>query len=157
VISYENILKVYTGLAKSALKTMDEISGSVIPKNLVHGRFVHFTADNIDILDSSLDGKDTFHATQIACWQRGPEADLFKDLRPSKAKSLKVPEMTEDVIQAIIVEGVAEPTMTSDTKIDWYDEASIQKPSIKKATATDMAFSATSKQRRKSAELDILR
>ena len=30
-----------------------------------------FSNDNIDILDASLDGKDTFHATQVAEWQRG--------------------------------------------------------------------------------------
>jgi len=55
------------------------------------------------------------------------------------------------------VEGVAEPTMTSDTNIDWYEEASIQKPSIKKATATDKAFLLQRRNKEKNwAELDIL-
>ena len=33
--------------------------------------FTLFTADNIDINDSTLDGKNTVHATQMAAWQRG--------------------------------------------------------------------------------------
>ena len=46
--------------------------GSVLPPNLVKDRFVHFSADNIDINDRILDGENTFHATQVAAWQRGP-------------------------------------------------------------------------------------
>ena len=44
-------------------------TGAVIPPNLINNRFVHFTYDNIDISDSSLNGKYTFHATQVAAWQ----------------------------------------------------------------------------------------
>jgi hypothetical protein len=42
-----------------------------VPHNLKDKAFTHFTADNIDINDSTLDGKNTFHATQMAAWQRG--------------------------------------------------------------------------------------
>ena len=48
---------------------MNEANGSVVPPNLVQGRFTHFTMDNIDIKDSTLDGMNTFHATQMAAWQ----------------------------------------------------------------------------------------
>ena len=47
---------------------MCNVNGEVIPPNFVDGcdgRFVQFTADNIDINDSTLDGKNTFHATQM--------------------------------------------------------------------------------------------
>ena len=50
---------------------MDE-HGAVVPPNLVRGSFVHFSTDNVDINEATLDAKDTFHATQIAAWQRGP-------------------------------------------------------------------------------------
>ena len=53
---------------------MDPTTGAVIPENFVPNKFIHFTADNmdnIDILDESLDGKNTFHATQMAAYQRG--------------------------------------------------------------------------------------
>ena len=33
---------------------------------------MQFTANNIDINDSLLGGKDTFHAAQVPGWQRGP-------------------------------------------------------------------------------------
>ena len=45
---------------------MDPVTGAVIPPKLVPGMFVTFSADNIDILDESLDGKNTFHATQVS-------------------------------------------------------------------------------------------
>ena len=57
---------------------MNYENGAVIPSNLMHGKFVHFSADNIDINDATLDGKNTFHATQIAAWQRGPDRDVMR-------------------------------------------------------------------------------
>ncbi|KAJ8893011.1 hypothetical protein PR048_005592 [Dryococelus australis] len=33
-------------------------------------QFIHYTCDNIDILDETLDGKYIFHATQMAAWQQ---------------------------------------------------------------------------------------
>lgn len=73
------MMKVDNAL-ESTLKSMDPATGAIIPPNMVANRFIHYTADNIDILDESLDGKNTFHATQMAAWQRGKkdiELDLF--------------------------------------------------------------------------------
>ena len=64
-------MQLDTALAEETLKTLDPVTGGILPPTLKAGQFTHFTADNIDILDSSLDGKDTFHATQVAAWQRG--------------------------------------------------------------------------------------
>ena len=44
--------------------------------NLLTGKFVPFSADNIDILDEMMDGKNTVHATQILAWQRRAESNL---------------------------------------------------------------------------------
>jgi hypothetical protein len=45
---------------------------------------------NIDINDSTLDGKNTFHATQMAAWQRGIGNGLQLDkLLPSSREILK--------------------------------------------------------------------
>ena len=44
---------------------MNEIKGTVVLTDLNVDNFMQFTADNIDINDSLLDGKDTFHATQV--------------------------------------------------------------------------------------------
>ena len=64
-ISYENVLQVDTALAEKTLESMNPETGAVIPPNLQDGKFVHFTCDNIDINENSLDGKNSFHATQV--------------------------------------------------------------------------------------------
>ena len=60
-------------LAESTLQTLDEDSGAVIPQNLTDNAFIHYTADNIDILDETMDGNHIFHATQMAARQRTVE------------------------------------------------------------------------------------
>ena len=73
-ISYIDVRRVDTALAKHTLSTMNAKNGTVIPVNLAKGRFIHFTADNIDINEGTLDEQNKFHATQYAAWQRGPES-----------------------------------------------------------------------------------
>lgn len=68
ILSYRQILNLDTSLAQDTAASMNEKNGAVIPPNLNPETFTHFTADNIDINDSSLDGKNTFHATQVAAW-----------------------------------------------------------------------------------------
>ena len=69
-LSYDNVLQVDNALAEKTIDSMDPDTGAVVPPNLVPESFVHFTCDNIDINDSTFDGKNTFHATQLAAWQR---------------------------------------------------------------------------------------
>ena len=95
-------------LAESTLKSMDHYNGAVELPNLVAGRFIHFSIDNIDINDV----KDTLHATQITSWQRGPAPDnLLADIKPSKHTTLKVPEAMEVIIPANIGEGTSQQLM----------------------------------------------
>lgn len=77
ILSYEQILKLDTALAENTLESINK-DNDAVPPNLTFGRFTHFTADNIDVNDSTLDGKNTFHATQVAAWERGtaPDAKL---------------------------------------------------------------------------------
>jgi len=86
-LSYEQVLQVDTSLAEFTLTTLDGETGAVIPPNMVDNNFIHYTCDNIDILDETLDGKNTFHATQMAAWQRGGTAvnpdNALKRLQPS--------------------------------------------------------------------------
>ena len=89
VMSYREVIKLDTALAKNTLESMDS-NGAVVPRNLVQGRFVHFSADNVDINEYILDRKGTFHATQVAAWQRGaPEGDRLKGINISKIASSK--------------------------------------------------------------------
>ena len=61
---------IYLILAECTPLTMCNENGAVIPPNLVHCGFLHFTADNIDINDSTLGAKNTSHCTQMAAWFR---------------------------------------------------------------------------------------
>jgi hypothetical protein len=93
ILSYDQILQVDTGLAESVLSSLDPGTGTVVPPNLKQGNFIHFSADNIDILDETMDGKNTFHATQIAAWQHGYDnVSLLEGVGPSKKQILDVPE-----------------------------------------------------------------
>ena len=83
-ISYDSLLKVDTTLSEDTLKSLDKTTGAVIPRNLVQGKFIHFSADNIDIRDESLDGKNIFSATQMAAYQRGDENNKAPLLRINK-------------------------------------------------------------------------
>ncbi|KAL2095499.1 hypothetical protein ACEWY4_010218 [Coilia grayii] len=141
IISYNNLKQVDTALAECTLHAMDMDTGAVVPPNLVPDRFVHFTCDNIDINDSSLDGKNSFHATQVAGWQRGPEADMgLSDLRPSAKTTLQVPEIMEQLSPAAVVIGKKEPGSIIQTKKEWYNEQIQDNASACVALAKDMAF-----------------
>ena len=41
-----------------------------IPESIRPGTFVHCSFDNIDLLEATIDGKNTFHSTQLTTWQR---------------------------------------------------------------------------------------
>ena len=86
-LSYKQVLQVDTALAESSLKLLDSATGVFIPQNIVAGKFAHFTADNIDILDETLDGKNTFHGTQMAvCQMEKPSMSHSKHSNPLKYK-----------------------------------------------------------------------
>ncbi len=139
-ISYENVLQVDNTLAENTLKSMNMTTGAVIPSSLVSNRFVHFTCDNIDINDSSLDGKNSFHATQFAAWQRGPALDMgLQNLKPLKESTTRVPAIMEELIPAGTA-GVTEPKSTSETQKEWFVASEFHNPEILKANAHDMAF-----------------
>ncbi len=140
-ISYDNILQVDNTLAESTLKSMNTANGAVVPPNLVTNRFLHFTCDNIDINDSSLDGMNSFHATQVAAWQRGPSVDMgLPNLKPVKESTTRVPAIMEELIPADIRGGMVEPKSTSSTQKDWFVASDSDKPEVLKANACDLAF-----------------
>ena len=113
-ISYEHILQVDNALAESTLKSMNMANRAVVPPNLVSNRFVHFTFDNIDINDSTLDGINIFHATQVAAWQCGPALDMMLQcLKLLNENTTRVPAVAEELIPARIGESIVKPKSTS--------------------------------------------
>ena len=98
-MSYQEIIKLDAALAKKALESMNR-EGAVVHQNLIKDRFVHFSADNVDINEHTLDGKGTFHATQVAAWQRGPpKGNLLSGVEiHGKSNPLNIPREMNDVI-----------------------------------------------------------
>ena len=73
---------------------LKEINGTVVLIDLNPDNFKQFTANNIDINDSLLGGKDTFHATQVPGWQRGRnKTKHLASLRPADRTALVIPEV----------------------------------------------------------------
>jgi hypothetical protein len=73
--SYDNVQAVDTSFATEVLAKM-EAHGTVIPSNISLGPFVQLAADNNDLNEETLDGKNTTHATTMVIYQRrvfGPE------------------------------------------------------------------------------------
>lgn len=137
-LGYKDILQLDTALAESTLESMDEESGTAVPSNLVTGRFVHFSTDNIDINDSALDGKHTSHATQAAAWQCGPEPDdQLSMIKPSTRETLSIPEAMNIIVPAHIDDGTAEPPRVN-IKPEWFTKQECE-PALK-AQAQDFAF-----------------
>jgi hypothetical protein len=75
-ISYDKVLRMDTSIAENEIERFIAHNNVFVPENLVHGRFIQIAADNIDILEETLDGKQTFHATQMVAFQRGPPPDV---------------------------------------------------------------------------------
>ena len=74
-------MQIDTALAQLTLPTLDSSTGAVTPPNMMHNKtssvqspsLIHITADNIDIIPDTLDGKKSFHATQVVAFQRGAQ------------------------------------------------------------------------------------
>lgn len=121
---------------------MDD-NGSVVPPNLVEGRFVHFSTDNVDINEATLDGKGTFHATQVAAWQRGPpKVNLLDGIKFSNTGTLHIPDAMNDIMPAPN-SGTTEGPYNDEITPGWFTQSMDECPSAKKAHATDMAFTMT--------------
>jgi hypothetical protein len=121
---------------------MDPTSGAVVPENFVPNTFIHFTADNIDILDESLDGKNTFHATQMAAYQRSDNRnqDPLIAIEISAAETLKVPDILQDVAPVGIIEGKTKPVFQKPVTNDLFESDNNESEVQRKAEATDQAF-----------------
>ena len=141
-LPYTDLLRVDTALAEHSLSTMDKETGNILPVNLTPTRFTHFTADNIDINDSTLDGKDTFHATQVAAWQRGPiEMNVLAEVNASSSeKKLKVPEVMNKLIPIHFIEGKSEPRFKQPVEIETFQVKKDTCIVATEAWCKDMAF-----------------
>ncbi|KAK3696845.1 hypothetical protein QZH41_003454 [Actinostola sp. cb2023] len=73
--SYDDVEVIDTGLANEVL-AMSEGNRCVIPSNISQGAFIHTAADNNDINEETLDGKNTTHATTHVVYQRAQPGNM---------------------------------------------------------------------------------
>ncbi len=103
-ISYDQVRRLDTTLAKKALDQYSENGNMPIPTNIAPGHFFQFSADNIDIIEETLDGRGTFHATQMVAFQRAvantEEATNVEEVKLCPEKSLKSSVDLHALIQA---------------------------------------------------------
>jgi len=107
----------------------------------LHGGFTFLCSGYLicDILDKTMDGKNTFHSTQIAVWQRGAESNLtLENLKPSTKHSLSVPESIEKNYPVAVKR--SSPVFPGAFPKEWFDAVDDGKDSVRTSQATDMAF-----------------
>ena len=86
-VSYDMVRRIDTSVSEHVLQKFLDNDHVFIPRGIQEGRFAHFSADNVDILEETLDGKNSFHATHIAVWHRGSvPADSQELLSIGKSK-----------------------------------------------------------------------
>ena len=67
--SYDEMPVIDTSVALEVLAKANEF-GTVIPSNISPGPFIQIAADNNDLNEETLDGKNTTHATTMVVYQR---------------------------------------------------------------------------------------
>lgn len=111
--------RVDTTLSKRILDKCNDNGGFPVPPNLAESRFLQFAADNIDIIKDALDGKGTFHATQMVAFQRG-KADQGGQLPLGKESSLQIPVELQQLHNAPEVIGRPQPRFPLDVDLESY-------------------------------------
>ena len=124
-IGYETVRRVDTSIAQKQLSRYTANNNVFIPENIVPDRFVQFAADNLDILEETLDGKGTFHVTQMAAFQRGPKkVHEAQDTIINRERSLKdIPhDMTTTTPVALPPKRIS-PQFKEPVKPEWYSHS----------------------------------
>lgn len=79
-VDYNRILGVEAQIEATVLKRMELNDGLYIPPDVLLGRHVFFAVDNVDFAEDTPDGKNTFHGTVMAIYQRQEPGDLAPEL-----------------------------------------------------------------------------
>ena len=88
-VDYNRVLRVETQIEASVFKRIEQNDRVYLPPDVVVGRHVFFAVDNVDFCEDTPDGKQTFHGTAMAIYQRTNAQDVPWTQR-SKAAPLKI-------------------------------------------------------------------
>ncbi len=101
-VSYDDIEVVDTSLAEEVL-AQSEKYGVVIPSNITPNGFVQIAADNNDINEETLDGKQTTHSTTMVVYQReqfGPKPQKNTNIKhATRKRALKVTDHLQHITE----------------------------------------------------------
>ena len=75
--SYDEVQAIDRSLAKGISMRAEEM-GVVLPSNICPGSFVQLAADNNDLREETIDGKQTTHATTVVLYQHGQFGGIQK-------------------------------------------------------------------------------
>ena len=97
---YDEMRAVDTSAALAVLAKAEEI-GTVIPSNILPGTFVQITANNNNLNEETMDGKNTTHATSTVVNQQkvfGPDPSPVHHTDHSiKRQSLQFPSSVYEI------------------------------------------------------------
>ena len=71
----DTLCRIDSSIANDILRIYEQNGYIYIPTGISPykpGRIILSSFENIDVLEETIDGKNTFHATQCVLWQRGP-------------------------------------------------------------------------------------
>ena len=71
-VSYERVKEITTKIATTVQENMNEFDGVYVPPGLLKNLPIRCSADNIDAKVDTADGRNTFHGTALAVYQRVP-------------------------------------------------------------------------------------
>ncbi|XP_033099106.1 uncharacterized protein LOC117102801 isoform X1 [Anneissia japonica] len=125
--SYYQLLRVDTALAQHTIEKYRINDNTIIPSNLTKNQFFQFAADNIDIIEETLDGTGTFHATQMVVHQRGISDKHHHDIPIAKDTSFKIPEEFNKIDPAPFHRGRTSPVLNKELNHEWFN------PDVKQA------------------------
>ena len=79
-VGIKTVHRIDNAVAKNVLDKFVENEYVYVPDNIDGERLIQFSGDNIDVLEATLDGKNTFHCTQMMAWQRSSDNSLTENL-----------------------------------------------------------------------------
>ena len=79
-VGIKTVHRIDNAVAKNVLDKFVENEYVYVPDNIDGERLIQFSCDNIDVLEATLDGKNTFHCTQMMAWQRSSDNSLTENL-----------------------------------------------------------------------------
>ena len=79
-VDYNRVLRVEAQIESTVLERMIQNDGLYIPPDVIMGRHVFFAVDNVDFSEDTPDGKNTFHGTAMAIYQRCQPGDKEPEL-----------------------------------------------------------------------------